>query len=323
MGGHHHHHHVDPDAGDMRVFLAILVNLGLTVVQIVGGILSGSLALIADAIHNLSDAVALIIAFFARKIARRPADGDMTFGYGRAEVVAALINYTTLIVIGIYLVYEAVLRFFNPAGVDGWLVVIIAAVALAVDAVTALLTFALSKQSMNMRAAFLHNVADALGSIAVIFAGTLIILYDWRLIDPLVTLLIAGYILWQSFAEIGPVIRVLMLGSPADVDCTAVVGAVGAVKGVADIHHLHLWRVQEHETALDAHVVIEAGQWASADKIKATVKKLLGTDFGITHSTLELECARHACADAPEIGHSVAQKADVAHSHSQSHSHSH
>lgn len=315
MGGHHHHHHVDPDAGDLRVFLAILVNLGLTVVQIIGGVLSGSLALIADAIHNLSDAVALIIAFFARKIARRPADGEMTFGYGRAEVVAALINYTTLIVIGVYLVYEAVLRFFNPAGVDGWLVVIIAAVALAVDVVTALLTFALSKQSMNMRAAFLHNVADALGSVAVIFAGTLIILYDWRLIDPLVTLLIAGYILWQSFAEIGPVIRVLMLGSPPDVDCAAVVKAVRAVAGISDVHHVHLWRVQEHETALDAHVVIESGCWAEADKIKAAVKVVLAQEFGITHSTLELECAKHACADAPEIGHSAVHPTAMGHSH--------
>ena len=124
-----HHHHIDPQAGDQKIFWAIFVNLVLTIAQIIGGLLSGSLALIADAIHNFSDAISLIIAFFARKIARRPASEKMTFGYGRAEVVAALVNYTTLIVIGFYLVYEAVLRFFNPVAIDGWLVVVIAVVA--------------------------------------------------------------------------------------------------------------------------------------------------------------------------------------------------
>ena len=119
MGGHHHHHHIDPSAGDARVLWAILVNFILTIAQFVGGILSGSLALIADALHNFSDAIALVIAFGARKIARRPSDETMTFGYGRAEIVAALVNYTTLIVIGLYLLYEAVARFLDPQGVDG------------------------------------------------------------------------------------------------------------------------------------------------------------------------------------------------------------
>ena len=209
-------------------------------VQVVGGILSGSLALIADALHNFSDAISLIIAFAARKIARRPADASMTFGYGRPEVVAALINYTTLIVIGLYLVYEAIMRFFDPQPVDGWLIVIIAGVALVVDAVTAALTYAMSKSSVNIRAAFLHNVADALGSIAVIVAGVAILLYDWRLIDPLVTLLIAGYILWQSFSEIGNVVRILMLGSPPDIDVNRVVDELNAIDGVASVHHVHL-----------------------------------------------------------------------------------
>ena len=125
MAGHHHHH-VDPEAGDARVLWAILVNMFLTIAQVVGGVLSGSLALIADALHNFSDAIALVIAFGARKIARRPSDETMTFGYGRAEIIAALVNYTTLIVIGLYLLYEATVRFIDPQGVDGWLVVVIA-----------------------------------------------------------------------------------------------------------------------------------------------------------------------------------------------------
>ncbi|OCW57941.1 cation diffusion facilitator family transporter [Hoeflea olei] len=301
-GHHHHHHHVDPEAGDARVVWAVVVNLALTVAQILGGILSGSLAMIADAVHNLSDALSLVIAFFARKIARRPADAAMTFGYGRAEVVAALINYTSLIVIGIYLVYEAVMRFLVPEGVDGWLVVIIAALALVIDVVTALLTYSLSKDSVNIRAAFLHNVADALGSVAVIVAGSLIILFDWVWIDPAVTLLIAGYILWMAFSEIGGVIRILMLGSPPELDTEKVVSAIGAVDGVGGVHHVHLWRMQEHDAALDAHLVIEAGRWGEADAIKHAVKDRLRQDFGLSHTTLELECANHACVNAQVIG---------------------
>jgi cobalt-zinc-cadmium efflux system protein len=300
--GHGHHHHVDPEAGDRRVFAAIAVNLGLTVAQIVGGIISGSLALIADALHNFSDAISLIIAFAARKIARRPRDADMTFGYGRVEVVAALINYTTLIVIGLYLLYEAAMRFADPQPVEGWLIVIIAGIALIVDAVTAALTYAMSKSSVNIRAAFLHNVADALGSVAVIVAGALILLYDWRLIDPLVTVLIAGYILWQSFREIGPVIRILMLGSPPEIETEAVLETVRGIDGVTGIHHAHFWQMDEHRAALDAHVVISEGRWNDADAVKDRIKTTLADRFDIEHTTLELECALHACDDPSEFG---------------------
>lgn len=300
--GHGHHHHVDPEAGDRRVFAAIAVNMGLTVAQIVGGIISGSLALIADALHNFSDAISLIIAFGARKIARRPRDAEMTFGYGRVEVVAALINYTTLIVIGLYLLYEAAMRFADPQPVEGWLIVVIAGIALIVDAVTAALTYAMSKFSVNIRAAFLHNVADALGSVAVIVAGTLILLYDWRLIDPLVTVLIAGYILWQSFREIGPVIRILMLGSPPEIETDAVLDTVREIDGVTGIHHAHFWQMDEHRAALDAHVVIAEGRWNDADAVKDRIKAALSDRFDIEHTTLELECARHACDDPSEFG---------------------
>ncbi|MEJ6389788.1 cation diffusion facilitator family transporter [Gymnodinialimonas ulvae] len=300
--GHGHHHHIDPEAGDRRVFAAIAVNMGLTVAQIVGGIISGSLALIADALHNFSDAISLIIAFAARKIARRPRDADMTFGYGRVEVVAALINYTTLIVIGLYLLYEAAMRFADPQPVEGWLIVIIAGIALIVDAVTAALTYAMSKSSVNIRAAFLHNVADALGSVAVIVAGTLILLYDWRLIDPLVTVLIAGYILWQSFREIGPVIRILMLGSPPEIETDAVLDTVRGIDGVTGIHHAHFWQMDENRAALDAHVVIAEGLWSDADAVKERIKAALSDRFDIEHTTLELECARHACDEPSEFG---------------------
>jgi len=299
----HHHHHIDPEAGDARVAWAVAVNLALTVAQVVGGILSGSLALIADALHNFSDAIALIIAFWARKIARRPADKAMSFGYGRAEVVAALVNYTTLIVLALYLVYEGILRFLNPEPINGWMVVWIAALALVVDLVTAALTYSMSKDSMNIRAAFLHNIADALGSVAVIVAGSLVIVYGWTWVDPAVTLMIAGYILWHVKAEIGGVVRVLMLGSPSHLDIEAVANAIEAIDGVDSLHHIHLWAMQEHDAALEAHLVIAPGNWQQGDAIKAAVKDMLGDQFTIRHSTLELECSRHACPEPTRIGH--------------------
>lgn len=298
-----HRHHIDPKAGNARIFWAAAINIALTIVQIIGGVLSGSLALIADAIHNLSDALSLVLAFVARKVAQRPADDTMTFGYGRAEIVAALINYTTLILLGTYLIYEAGLRLINPIDVDGWTVVIIAVFALVVDVGTAVLTYALSKHSMNIRAAFLHNVADALGSVAVIVAGTAIIMYDWRLIDPAITLLIAGYIIWQSVSEIGGAIHILMLGSPPDLDTRAVLAAIRSTQGVTDVHHLHLWQMQEHQPALDAHIVMAADDWAKADAIKAAVKTALRDDFGLSHITLELECDLRACKDQLDVGH--------------------
>ena len=298
-----HSHHLGAEAGSKRLFWAVVINTLLSVVQFVGGVLSGSLALIADAIHNLSDAMALILAFFARKIAQRPADDTMTFGYGRAEVVAALINYTTLILLSLFLMYEAMVRLFDPTDVEGWSVVIIAVFALLVDTATALLTYAMSKDSMNIRAAFLHNVADALGSVAVIVAGTVILLYDWQLIDPLITMLIAGYILWQSASEIGGTVRVLMLGSPPDLDTRSILTAMRGVAGVEDVHHLHLWQMQEHEPALDAHIVIEEGMWGEADGVKSVVKSVLRREFGLTHITLELECHVHACEAPRDVGH--------------------
>ena len=284
MSHDHAHAHVDPGAGDRKVLLAVAVNLGLTVAQIAGGILSGSIALIADALHNFSDALSLVIAFAARRIARRPANDTMTFGYGRAEVVAALVNYTTLIVVGLYLVYEGAMRLADPPQIEGWIVVILAAIALAVDLVTVLLTIRMAKSSMNIRAAFLHNLADALGSVAVIVAGTLILLYDWRIVDPIATLGIAGYILWHAFSEIGPVIRLLMLGAPPSLDTEEVRAAMAGVEGVHGVHHVHLWQIDEHRMSVEAHLEIDRDGPGRC----AAVKSMLADRFDITHSTLEV-----------------------------------
>ena len=297
----HHHHQVDLESGDKRVIAAVGVNLILTLAQIVAGVISGSLALIADAIHNLSDALSLVIAFAARRIGRRPADDRMTFGYGRAEVVAALINYTTLIVIAVYLAAEGAQRLFNPVEVEGWLVVVVAGLALVIDTVTALLIFRMSKDSVNMRAAFLHNLADAMGSVAVIIAGTLILLYDWRLIDPIVTIGIAAYILWHSWIGIRPVISILMLASPDAPRVTDILAALTAVEGVGSVHHLHLWQMQEHETSLEVHVVLNGDREEAA--VKRNIRDVLQEQYAISHVVLETETEADQCAHANVVGH--------------------
>ncbi|WP_170449510.1 cation diffusion facilitator family transporter [Ruegeria arenilitoris] len=308
--GHKHHAQIDADAGDSRVAWAIAVNMFLTLAQVVGGIFSGSLALIADALHNFSDAIALIIAFFARKIARRPADPRMSFGYGRAEVVAALVNYTTLIVIAVYLMYEGVTRFFQPEPIDGWLVVWIAMLALVVDLITALLTYSMAKTSMNIRAAFLHNVADALGSVAVIVAGVAVILFNWTWVDPAVTILISLYILWHVQSEIGETIRVLMLGAPPDLDPEEVASAIEAVDGVREVHHVHLWSMQENQPALTAHLVVEDCGWSQAEEVRGLVKQTMRDSFGIGHLTLEVEMAGRACPQTMRFGHATNQSGE-------------
>ena len=297
----HSHGHIDPEAGDARVAGAIAVNLGLTAAQIVAGVLSGSLAMIADAVHNLSDALSLVIAFAARRIARRPSDPVMTFGYGRAEMVAALVNLTTLAVISLWLVWEGVARLFDPQPVAGWIVVIVAAVALVVDLVTALLTWKMARTSANIRAAFLHNLADALGSVGVIVAGTLILLFDWRIVDPLVTLAIAAYILWHVWAEAPRVIRMLMLAAPPGLDTREVLAAMEGVTGVASVHHLHLWEMQEGEPAVDAHVVAAPGE--DPARLRARIAAMLGQRFHARHTTLEMEAGRPCAPDAAPIGH--------------------
>lgn len=295
--GHHHH----GAGGDRNVAWAFAVNLALSLAQIAGGIMAGSIALIADALHNLSDAGALLIALAARRIARRPADAAMTFGYGRAEVVAALVNYTALIVISLGLGAEAILRMVNPPPVHGWTVIVLAGVALVVNTGTALLTWRMSKDSMNIRAAFLHTLGDAATSAAVILAGAIILIFGWRIVDPLVTLAISGWILWVSGREIVPVIRILMLGAPPDIGAEEVLGRIAAVEGVREVHHLHLWQMDEKTVSVEAHLVVSGDGPAVSARVRADLEAC----FGIDHATFEVETAADCCRDAPAIGHAA------------------
>ena len=273
---------------DGRLLVAIALNGLLTVAQAVGGFLSGSLSLVADALHNLSDAGALLVALVARRIGRKPADRFQTFGYRRVELVGAVINATTLIVVGLYLSYEALTRVVEPPPVAGGTVVIVAGVALAVDVVTALLTYSMARGSLNVKAAFIHNVTDALGSVAVIMAGVLILRYQVYLADVVATFLIAGYALFHGVGITREASRILTLGVPADIHVPALVDALLAVDGVTDVHHLHLWEIDESQRSFEAHIVIEGEDVKVAQRVTGLVRVVLER-YGITHATLECE----------------------------------
>lgn len=287
---HDHAHHDVEAMGDRRLAIAIAFNMLLTLAQIIGGVLSGSLSLIADALHNFSDASSLLIAWVARRIGRQPADHFKTFGYKRAEIIAALVNLITLVLVGIYLIYEALWRVFEPQVIEGWMVIIIAGIALMVDVATAVLTYRMSKTSINMRAAFLHNVSDALASVGVVIAGILILLYEWYWSDTLLTLLIAAYVLYQAATMLPTTINILMQSTPENIAVDDVIAAMQKISGVNNIHHVHIWQLDEHRNALEAHVVINDIQ--QMEPTKAALKEMLAERFSITHSTLEFEIIR-------------------------------
>ena len=285
MSGHHHH---TPES-DKGLKFAITINILLTLAQAIGGAIAGSLSLIADALHNLSDAAALGIALFARSISRKPADEINTFGYKRAEVIAALINLTTLIIISVYLLYEAIWRIIEPQVITGWIIVIVASVALIIDMITALITFKMSKNSMNMKAAFLHNLSDGMASLGVILAGILIILYEWFWVDTFITLLIAGFIFWQGLTMLPKTIHLLMDGSPHSLSIDEIKLAAEMISGVENLHHIHIWNLDEHRIALEGHVSVDVSELKEAESIKDQLKEMLRDKFNISHSTLEFE----------------------------------
>lgn len=292
----HKHEHTEA-SDDRQLTLAVVINVLLTVVQIIGGIIAGSLSLIADAIHNLGDAAALAIALFARKIGRRPANHFKTFGYKRAELIAALVNQTALVMTGLYLIYEALWRFYQPELVHGWIVIIVASAALVVDTITALLTWRQSRDSINIRSAFLHNISDALASVGVIIAGTLILLYQWYWMDSLLTLLIAAYILYQGYKLLPETIHILMEGTPEHLSIRDIIESTEQIDQVESLHHVHVWQLDEHRNALEAHVVVQRHNLDDIEKIKQRIKQHLHDEYEIEHSTLEIEIDIPGCGD--------------------------
>ena len=274
---------------DYTLIFAFLINVLLSIFQIIGGILSGSLSLIADALHNFTDAITIGLGIFARIIGRRPADKIRSFGYKRAEMIAAFINVISLIIIGFFLIYEALLRFIEPSVISGKLVIIVASIALIVDLATTIITAYLSKESTNMKVVYLHNLADSLASVAVIIGGFFILKYDMYWIDAFLTLLIALYILLQSFMLTPDILNFFMDGTPKGINIDQIKKKVEEIDLVIDMHDIHVWGIDEEQNALEAHVIVEVSELKEVENLKYQIKGILDKSFNISHSTLEFE----------------------------------
>jgi len=294
---HDHGHHHGEGQTEGRLWISIGLNLVITLAEFIGGIISGSLSLLSDALHNLNDTASLGISLVARKISKRDANRDKTFGYQRAEIIGAFINLITLVLIALFLIKEGIERFYNPQPIDGTIMFAVAIIGLLGNVITAVLLFRSSKENINLRSAYIHILSDALSSVGVIVAGVLILWYQLYIIDTILTLIIAGYILWQSYYMLRKTINILMESTPANIDIANIQTAMAGVNAVRDIHHLHVWRLDEHNILLESHVVIDKNDMGQMESIKAALKDLLETTFDISHSTLEFEfepCEEHA-----------------------------
>lgn len=285
------HSGVPADQGGKNLIIALFLNVGITAAQVVGGVLSGSLSLLADAAHNGSDAASLGLSYAARRISRRPADPVRTFGYNRAEVIGALINLTTLFVIAIFLIYQAIRRLGSPPEVHGMTMLIVGAIAFVEDGVSTWLLYRAAKSSLNVRAAFIHMLGDTLATVGVLVGGFLIMQYGLHWIDPAITAAIAIYLIVHGYVEIRKAIGILMESAPEGFDLDRMVQEVEALDGVDDLHHVHVWRLDERRVALEAHVAVRENDLAAVEEIKNRVKTLLREDFNVGHATLEIEIA--------------------------------
>jgi cobalt-zinc-cadmium efflux system protein len=282
MSHDHFHSHVDENQSNKQLTIAVLINILLTLTQIIGGLVSGSLSLIADALHNLSDAAAIFIALMARKIGNKPPDYKYHFGYKRAEILATLFNSTTLIVIGLYLIFEAIAGYLNPQPINGWIVVWVAAIALLIDLLTAFLTYqAGANNNMNIKAAFIHNVSDAMASVIVIIAGTLIILYQWYVVDLIATVFISIYVIYHGLLLLKASCNILMQAAPNNFNSKKVVNALIREFQFDSVESIKVWQLDDKTT----HCELVVNSHTAANL--AAVKLFLHNNFDIGNCIIE------------------------------------
>ncbi len=286
--GHHHHHITNSHSG--KILITILLNIGITVAQVIGGIISGSLALLSDALHNFTDVVSLIISYVASIFASKDASTQRTFGYKRAEILAAFVNSATLVVIAIILIVEATERFFSPQHIESDLVIILSIVAILGNGFSVLLLKKDSGKNMNMRSAYLHLMTDMLASVAVLIGGLLMKYYQIFWIDSLLTLAIAIYLIVMSVDLLKKSYRVLMLFTPKEIEVEDIVTHVNIIQGVALLHHVHVWQLNEDEVHLEAHLDFEDNLKISEfDQILVEIENLLKSKYNINHVTIQPE----------------------------------
>jgi cobalt-zinc-cadmium efflux system protein len=289
MSGHHHHHEVS----GKNLFWTIVLNVIITLSQIVGGIISGSLALLSDAMHNFSDVLALVIAYVANRLAARPNDVTKTFGYKRAEILAALFNASVLIGIAVFLIIEAFHKFYHPEAVNSVWVIGLGTLSILLNTASVLLIKEDAHDNMNVRAAYLHLLTDVMTSIAVVLGGVLMYYFGIFWIDPLISALIAVYLIWASFGLVKESSAVLMQFTPSEIDVDEVVATIEAEPEIADVHHIHIWKLSDHRIHLEAHLDFKEDVPLSvASKVIDRMEHTLHDTFDIAHTTFQCEYGR-------------------------------
>ena len=275
-------------AGARPLAVTLALVSGYLVVEVVGGVLSGSLALLADAGHMLSDVAALALSLVAMRIAQRPPTPHRTYGYHRAEILAALANGAALVAIAALIVREAAERFTHPSDVKAGLMLAVAGGGLVVNLVSLALLHHDRDASLNVRGAWLHVLTDALGSVQAIAAGVVIALFGWRWADPLASVLIALLVAYSAWGLVRESVAILMEGVPGHIDVTALGKAIAAVAGVAGVHDLHVWTITSGFVSLSAHVHVAAGREMA---VLEAVRRVIAEEFGISHTTIQIEPA--------------------------------
>ncbi|NEA99422.1 cation diffusion facilitator family transporter [Streptomyces sp. SID13726] len=305
MGAGHDHGHTHSHApaggtataayvGRLRVALSI--TLTVMVIEIVGGVVADSLALVADAAHMATDALGLGMALLAIHFANRPPTGNRTFGFARAEILAALANCLLLLGVGGYVLYEAIQRFITPAATEGGLTIVFGAIGLVANMISLTLLMRGQKESLNVRGAFLEVAADALGSVAVLISATVILTTGWQAADPIASLVIGLMIVPRTFKLLRETLDVLLESAPKDVDMTEVRTHILALDGVEDVHDLHAWTITSGMPVLSAHVVVRSDVLSAIghEKMLHELQGCLGDHFDVEHCTFQLEPSGHA-----------------------------
>lgn len=283
---HHHHHAVN----EKNLLAATFLNLVITIVEIAGGLLSGSLALLSDALHNLSDTFATFIAYLATLIGKREANQKKTFGYKRLEILAALINAVILIVMSFFLIKEAWHRLQEPAPINSLIMLVVGMIGLLANLYAVLILRKDASRSINVKAAYVHLIGDSLSSVVVILGSIMIRIFKIEWIDPAITVLISVYIIHSGFRILKQSVNILMQASPENLDLTRIKHRVEQEPEVLNIHHIHSWMLTDREVHMEAHVELKNDLKISQVKeIQESIEYFLRKDFGIAHITLQFE----------------------------------
>lgn len=290
---------------DNKLLLILAFNTTLMILEIVGGILSNSLALLSDAGHMLTDSLAVFLSYLAIRWGRRPATHRRTFGYHRAEILVALANGVALLAVAGYIFYEAVLRFFHPQEVKTGILLVVATIGLAGNLFGLFILKGESHENLNLRSAFLHILADALSSVGVIIGGVIIRLTGWYLVDSLIGVLIGGIVLRGAVDLVFESGEILLEAAPRDIDMTELKGEMEKVPGVRGVHDIHVWTIGSGRRALSAHLMTDDITTREGQEIACRVRAVLAETFSITHTTLEMECdscLSQSCEYVPKKG---------------------